>query len=91
MFSETCKCGITTAIYIVGQSLFNKKGSLKDFAKAIDLPEVYTLKILQQLSRNHIIVSEKKPVDCFLMNKQEFRKVMLSIIALIKENSLKVC
>ena len=65
MFSKACEYGIRASIFIAEQSLLDKKVSLKDIAKAIDSPEAYTSKILQQLSRNFIINSDKGPTGGF--------------------------
>lgn len=80
MFSKACEYGIRASIFVAEQSLLDKKVSLKDIAKAIDSPEAYTSKILQQLSRNYIINSEKGPTGGFSMSKEELDKVKLSTI-----------
>lgn len=80
MFSKACEYGIRASIFIAEQSLLDKKVSLKDIAKAIDSPEAYTSKILQQLSRNFIINSDKGPTGGFSMSKQELDNVKLSTV-----------
>jgi len=80
MFSKACEYGIRATIYIAEQSRHDRKVSLKDVTKAIESPEAYTSKILQQLSRSKIINSDKGPTGGFSMNKQELDKVKLSTI-----------
>lgn len=80
MFSKACEYAIRASIFIAEQSLIDRKVSLKDIAKAIDSPEAYTSKILQQLSRNHLINSDKGPTGGFSMNKLELDTVKLSTI-----------
>ena len=80
MFSKACEYGIKASVYIVEQSLKNEKVSLKEVAKAIDSPQAYTSKILQQLSRDNIIQSEKGPTGGFSINKSEINKIKLSNI-----------
>jgi Rrf2 family protein len=80
MFSKACEYGIRASIFIAEQSLVDKKVSLKDIAKAIDSPEAYTSKILQQLSRNDVINSDKGPTGGFSMSRQELEKVKLSTV-----------
>nr|MBP7470742.1 Rrf2 family transcriptional regulator [Flavobacterium sp.] len=75
-----CEYGIRASIFIAEQSLLDKKVSLKDIAKAIDSPEAYTSKILQQLSRNFIIKSDKGPTGGFSMSQQELENVKLSTV-----------
>lgn len=78
MFSKACEYGIKAAVYIVEQSQNKQKVSLKDIAKAIDSPESYTSKILQQLSRSNLIISEKGPMGGFSILDEEIHKVTLS-------------
>src|SRR5436190_846940 len=80
MFSKACEYGIRATIYIAEQSLCNRKTGLKEIAKAIDSPEAFTSKILQQLAKNGIINSEKGPTGGFLMHKVELERVNLSAI-----------
>ncbi|TSJ38954.1 RrF2 family transcriptional regulator [Fluviicola chungangensis] len=80
MFSKACEYGIRASIFIAEQSLLDRKVSLKDVAEAIDSPAAYTSKILQKLSRNNIINSDKGPTGGFSMGKKELEKVKLSSI-----------
>src|SRR5690606_5166404 len=80
MFSKACEYGIRASIYIAEQSLLDRKVSLKDVAEAIDSPAAYTSKILQKLSRNKIINSDKGPTGGFSMDRNELEKVRLSSI-----------
>lgn len=80
MFSKTCEYGIKASIFIAEQSKLGRKVSLKEVAEAIESPIAYTSKILQQLSRNKIINSDKGPTGGFSMTKQELANVKLSTI-----------
>lgn len=80
MFSKACEYGIKASVYIVEHSLKNQKVSLKEVAKAIDSPEAYTSKILQQLSRSNIIQSEKGPTGGFSIEKTKIGETNLSTI-----------
>lgn len=80
MFSKACEYGIKASVYIIDSSLKNQKVSMKDVAKAIDSPEAYTSKILQQLSRNNIIQSEKGPTGGFSVEKDKIEQLNLSMI-----------
>ncbi|HTO36714.1 MAG TPA: Rrf2 family transcriptional regulator [Flavobacterium sp.] len=89
MFSKACEYGIRATIYISEQSLRDRKVSLKDVARAIESPEAYTSKILQQLVRNNIINSEKGPTGGFSIDKQVLEKVTLSsIVSAIDGNAI---
>ena len=80
MFSKACEYGIKASVYIIDCSLKNEKVGMKDVAKAIESPEAYTSKILQQLSRNNIIQSEKGPTGGFSVEKDKINQLNLSMI-----------
>ena len=80
MFSKACEYGIRASIFIAEQSLLDRKVSLKHVAEAIDSPAAYTSKILQKLSRNNIINSDKGPTGGFSMDAKKLEKAKLSSI-----------
>jgi len=89
MFSKTCEYGIKATIYIAGNSLDNKKVSLKDVASAIESPEAYTSKILQELSRKEIIMTSKGPTGGFSMEQKKIEKLKLcDIVSAIDGDSI---
>lgn len=89
MFSKACEYGIRSAIYIAEKALENDKVSLREVAKAIDSPEAYTSKILQLLSRNQIISSEKGPTGGYSIDRSKLEKMMLSdLVVAIDGNSV---
>lgn len=80
MFSKACEYGIRASIYIAEQSQLNRKVSLIEVSDAIESPAPYTSKILQLLSRNKIIKSDKGPTGGFSIDKQELDEIKLSTI-----------
>lgn len=80
MFSKACEYGIRACVYIMNQTLQNNKVSLKDVANAIESPEAYTSKILQQLVKSKIILSEKGPTGGFSIQPNELDTLKLSSI-----------
>lgn len=80
MFSKACEYGIKASVFIIDSSLKNQKVSKKDVAQAIDSPEAYTSKILQQLTKNKIIQSEKGPTGGFSIQKDKIDRLNLSMI-----------
>lgn len=93
MFSKACEYGIRATIYIAEQSNLEKRVSLKDIAKAIDSPEAFTAKILQQLSKDQIIDSAKGPSGGFSIDKKKMQTLKLSQIveAIDGDNIYKGC
>lgn len=80
MFSKACEYGIRATLYIAKQSLDGYRVGLKDIAKAIDSPEAFTAKILQQLARNGIVHSQKGPTGGFEIPESDMYRVKLSHI-----------
>lgn len=93
MFSKACEYGIRATIYIVKQSGEDLKISLKDIAQAIDSPEAYTSKILQELVRCNIISSAKGPTGGFFIEKEAVGKLNLHsiVFALDGDSVFKGC
>lgn len=82
MFSKTCEYAIRATIYIAEQSNLDRRVGIKDIAKAIDSPEPFIAKILQQLSKDQIIESVKGPSGGFSMDKKVLKNLKLSQIVL---------
>lgn len=80
MFSKACEYGIKASIYVAGQSMQNKRASLKAIAEEINSPVAFTAKILQQLAKNNILESTKGPSGGFEISKDRIKEVKLSSI-----------
>ncbi|WHF51666.1 Rrf2 family transcriptional regulator [Chryseobacterium gotjawalense] len=57
MFSKACEYAIKATIYIAQQSHLERRANVKEVAKAVNAPEAFTAKILQQLCRENILES----------------------------------
>lgn len=89
MFSKACEYGIRAAAHIALQSEKGFRVGLRDIAIAIDSPEAFTAKILQQLSRNDLIQSSKGPLGGFEMTPHQLENVMLSdVVSTIDGDSI---
>ncbi len=93
MFSKACEYGIRASIYIAQQSLLDRKVNLKEISEAIELPTAYTSKILQKLSRNSLINTDKGPTGGFSIDRVKLEKVKLSsiVFAIDGENIYHSC
>ncbi|PKP39743.1 MAG: transcriptional regulator [Bacteroidetes bacterium HGW-Bacteroidetes-13] len=89
MFSKACEYGIRATVYIAVQSLKERRVNLKEIAKAIESPEAFTAKILQQLVKSNLIDSTKGPSGGFEINKIQFKQIKLSqIVSAIDGDSI---
>ena len=89
MFSKACEYGIRATLYIAMKSLQAQRVSLRDIAREIDSPVAFTAKILQQLTRNHIIDSMKGVSGGFEIHPDKIDAIKLSrIISAIDGDSV---
>lgn len=80
MFSKACEYGIRATVQIALQSEKGLRIGLKEISNAIDSPEPFTAKILQQLAKNDIIISSKGPTGGYEMSSNQLSTIMLSDI-----------
>ncbi|CAM4105321.1 RrF2 family transcriptional regulator [Zobellia nedashkovskayae] len=80
MFSKACEYGIRASTYIALKSLEGTRVSLKEIAEKIDSPVAFTAKVLQQLSKNHIVESVKGASGGFQISKVNMNEIKLAQI-----------
>ncbi|CAM3538201.1 RrF2 family transcriptional regulator [Zobellia roscoffensis] len=80
MFSKACEYGIRASTYIALKSLEGTRVSLKEIAEQIDSPVAFTAKVLQQLSKNHIVESVKGASGGFEIATSNISKIKLDRI-----------
>ena len=78
MFSKSCEYGLRAIIYIAQQSSKDLKVSLSTISEAVNSPQAFTAKILQQLTRNNIIKSIKGPYGGFIIESDKMDTIKLS-------------
>ncbi|GGD84569.1 RrF2 family transcriptional regulator [Planktosalinus lacus] len=82
MFSKACEYGIRATLHIAAQSLQGKRVVLPEIAKAIDSPEPFTAKILQQLAKNKLVQSNKGPNGGFSISEKDLERIKLKDLVL---------
>lgn len=88
MFSKASQYAIKAIIYIWTQSLQDSKVGAKAIGAAIDAPEAFTAKILQQLSRANLIGSIKGPNGGFYANESHANKTLKDVVRAVDGESL---
>jgi Rrf2 family protein len=83
MFSKTCEYAIRAMIYIAQQSKTDKKTGFKQIANAIDAPEPFIAKILQQLGRENLVQSAKGPHGGFYINSETMKRTLADVVKAI--------
>lgn len=82
MFSKACEYGIRATIFIASESFQNRRVGLKMIAENIDSPVAFTAKILQILSKAHIIDSAKGVGGGFEIPKEKIANIKLKQIVM---------
>jgi Rrf2 family protein len=77
MFSKACEYGIRAMLHIAHKSQAKERVGVKDIAKAINSPEAFTGKIMQQLSKSGLVQSIKGPHGGFWINDEDRVKINL--------------
>ena len=80
MFSKTCEYGLRAVIFIAQKSNLDTKLSIAAISEAINSPQPFTAKILQQLTKNKIVKSIKGPNGGFFIDKKDLKNITLSNI-----------
>lgn len=93
MFSKACEYGIRATLYVAAQSLQGKRVVLPEIAKAIDSPEPFTAKILQQLAKAQLIQSNKGPNGGFSLSENDLENIKLKdlVLAIDGDSLFKEC
>ena len=86
MFSKATRYAINALAYISVESTAGKRTSLKAIAKHIDSPEAFTAKILQQLSKNNIILSTVGASGGFEIVEKTAKNTKLSTVVALFES-----
>jgi Rrf2 family protein len=87
MFSKSCKYAIKACIFLAN----NTEGNcvrVKEISKAINAPEHFTAKILQELSKKKLISSSKGPNGGFHMNSKQINQPIYNIVKCIDGGGL---
>ena len=93
MFLKTTEYALRAVIYIAQKSSEEKKLGLVEIAKAIDSPQSFTAKILQQLtSGNKIISSVRGPNGGFFISQKSKKLPVYAVLEAMGEDEvLKKC
>ncbi len=80
MFSKSCEYAIRAAIYVSAESTVENKVGIEEICNHIEAPRHFTAKILQILTRNRIISSQKGVNGGFYLDKKQREKNLIEIV-----------
>jgi Rrf2 family iron-sulfur cluster assembly transcriptional regulator len=88
MFSKACEYAIRGMLYIARSSKEGVRVGIKEIARAIDSPEPFMAKILQDLSRKGLVLSIKGPNGGFYMDARHLKISLADIVTAIDGDQL---
>ncbi len=80
MLSNACKYAIRSILYLAIQTDEHHKASVKVIADAVETPQPFLSKLLQQLTRNKLVSSTKGPNGGFYLSKTDKNNTVWDII-----------
>jgi Rrf2 family protein len=83
MFSKTCEYAIRAMIFIAQQSKKGNKVGIKEIVKGIECPEYFIAKILQNLSKQSLVLSVKGPNGGFYLDEKTMSNSIADIVKAI--------
>jgi len=83
MFSKTCEYAIRAVIFIAQKSRDGSRVGIKEIAKGIDSPEHFIAKILQDLGREGLVLSQKGPSGGFYLDKRSLNFSLADVVKVV--------
>lgn len=83
MLSNSCKYALKAVLYLAVHSRLDHKILAKDISKPINVPQAYTAKLLQELSRRTIVSSAKGPHGGFYLTEENKDNTLLAVVEVI--------
>jgi Rrf2 family transcriptional regulator, iron-sulfur cluster assembly transcription factor len=89
MFSKATEYALRAVIYIAQKSNEDKRPGIAEIAKAIDSPQPFTSKILQQLTRdNKVISSVRGPNGGFFITQKALQLPVMAVLNALGEDEI---
>ena len=83
MISNTCKYAIRAMIYLALNEDKNSMIGIKQIASDLDIPQPFLSKILQQITRHKLLLSNKGPNGGFMLAKPASEISLMDIVTII--------
>ena len=83
MISDTCKYAVRAMIYLALNEDKNSMIGIKQIASDLDIPQPFLSKILQQITKNKLLISNKGPNGGFMLAKPASEISLMDIVTII--------
>jgi len=80
MLSNACQYAIRSVLYLAIYGDENKKLGVKNIAEELEVPQPFLAKLLQKLSKSHLISSLKGPKGGFYLSDKDKNNTVFDII-----------
>ena len=87
MLSNACKYAIRSILYLAMYVKQDEKIGVKKIAEALETPQPFLAKLLQQLAKNKLVSSHKGPAGGFHLNKDNVENSIWDIVKCIDGTS----
>lgn len=92
MLTNSSKYALKAVLFLALNSNEEKKVRVKEIAGLINVPQPYTAKLLQKLSKKNIISSTRGPKGGFYLDNKNIKQTILDIVyAIDGEKNLNSC
>lgn len=88
MVSKTCEYAIRAMLFVAQKSTSGAKVGVKQIAAAIDSPEPFIAKILQDLVKKGLVLSAKGPTGGFYLDEAGLQQSLADIVHAIDGDKL---
>ncbi|MBS1659986.1 MAG: Rrf2 family transcriptional regulator [Bacteroidetes bacterium] len=88
MFSKACEYAIRALLFVAQKSKDGSKVGIKEIAKGIDSPEHFIAKILQDLSRKGLVLSQKGPSGGFYLDDSTLNISLADVVRTVDGDSI---
>ncbi|MBI5915736.1 MAG: Rrf2 family transcriptional regulator [Bacteroidetes bacterium] len=83
MFSKSCQYAIRAVIYLTAHGREGQNTGVKEIAEALQVPQQFLAKILQELVRHHLLSSVKGPNGGFFLSEKNLKMSLLEVVECI--------
>ncbi|MEX6690987.1 Rrf2 family transcriptional regulator [Danxiaibacter flavus] len=84
LFSKTCEYGIRAAVYIASQHDKDYKIGITEICEKIEAPRHFTAKILQILTREGLVSSQKGVNGGFFMDEEQMNRPLIALVEAVE-------
>ncbi|HEY6901021.1 MAG TPA: Rrf2 family transcriptional regulator [Puia sp.] len=88
MFSKACEYAIRALLFVAQKSKDGTKVGIKEIAKGVDAPEHFIAKILQDLSRKKLVLSQKGPSGGFFLDDSTLNISLADVVRAVDGDSI---